>query len=95
MRTQYNAIARTGCQPPAAVALGDVVLEGLPGTVLDEGLNDRIRAIAAKYGAQVVDLYIPFRINPDAFVAADCVHPSGTGYNIILSLFQAAFVSQP
>ena len=95
MRTQYNAIARSGCQPPAAVALGDVVLEGLPGTVLDEGLNDRIRAIAAKYSAQVVDLYIPFRINPDAFVAADCVHPSGAGYSIILSLFQAAFVGQP
>ena len=48
MRTQYNAIAKSGCQPPAAVALGDAVLEGVPGTVLDEGLNDRIRAIAAK-----------------------------------------------
>ena len=95
MRTQYNAIARTGCQPQAAVTLGNIVLEGLPGTVLDEGLNDRIRAIAAKYNAQVVDLYIPFRINPDAFVAADCVHPSSAGYSVILSLFQAAFLTQP
>jgi len=95
MRTQYNAIAKSGCQPPAAVALGDAVLEGVPGTVLDEGLNDRIRAIAAKYGAQVVDLFIPFRINPDAFVAADCVHPSAAGYGLITSLFQAAFAGQP
>ena len=71
------------------------MLEGVPGTVLDEGLNDRIRAIADKYGAQVVDLYIPFRFNADAFVAADCIHPSGAGYNVILSLFQAAFLSQP
>ena len=95
MRTQYNAIAKSGCQPPAAVALGDAVLEGVPGTVLDEGLNDRIRAIAAKYDAQVVDLFVPFRINPDAFVAADCVHPSAAGYAIIESLFQAVFLSQP
>jgi lysophospholipase L1-like esterase len=95
MRTQYNAIARTGCQPPEAVALGDAVLEGVPGTVLDEGLNDRIRAIAAKYGAQVVDLFGPFRFAPDALVAADCVHPNAAGYALITSLFQAAFVSQP
>ncbi len=95
MRTQYNAIAKSGCQPPAAVALGNAVLEGVPGTVLDEGLNDRIRAIAAKYGAQVVDLFFPFASNPDAFVAADCIHPSGAGYAIIESLFQAVFVSQP
>jgi len=95
MRTQYNAIAKSGCQPPAAVALGDAVLEGVPGTVLDEGLNDRIRAVAAKYGAQVVDLFIPFRINSDAFVAADCVHPNAAGYALITSLFQAVFASQP
>ena len=95
MRTQYNAIARSGCQPPDAVALGDAVLEGVPGTVLDEGLNDRIRAIADKYDAQVVDLYGPFRLNPNAFVAADCIHPNGAGYDVILSLTQAAFLTQP
>jgi lysophospholipase L1-like esterase len=96
MRTQYNAIAKSGCAPtPDAVVLGNAVLEGVPGTVLDQGLNDRIRAVAAKYGAQVVDLFIPFAINPDAFVAADCIHPSGAGYDVILSLSQAAFLTQP
>jgi lysophospholipase L1-like esterase len=95
MRTQYNAIGKSGCQPPAAVALGNAVLEGVPGTVLDEGLNDRIRTIAAKYGAQVVDLFVPFAFNPDALVAADCIHPSAAGYAMIESLFQAVFVSQP
>ena len=95
MRTQYNAIARSGCQPPEAVALGDAVLEGVPGTVLEEGLNDRIKAIAAKYDAQVVDLYGPFRINSDALVAADCIHPNSAGYALITALFEAVFVSQP
>ena len=96
MRTQYNAIAKSGCAPTAAaVTLGNAVLEGAPGTVLDEGLNDRIRAIADKYGAQVVDLFFPFAFNPDALVAADCIHPSAAGYALIVSLFQAAFVSQP
>jgi len=69
------------------------VLEGVPGTVLDEGLNDRIRTIAAKYGAQVVDLFVPFAFNPDAFVAADCIHPSGAGYHTIEALFKAAYLS--
>jgi len=96
MRTQYNSIGKSGCAPTAeAVALGNAVLEGAPGTVLDEGLNDRIRAIAEKYNAQVVDLFIPFALNPNAFVAADCIHPNGAGYDVILALFQAAFVSQP
>ena len=92
MRTQYNALAKSGCAPTAAVTLGNAVLEGVPGTVLDQGLNDRIRAIADKYGAQVVDLFFPFAFNPDAFVAVDCIHPSAAGYALIVSLFQAAFV---
>jgi len=43
----------------------------------------------------VVDLFFPFASNPDAFVAADCIHPSAAGYAIIESLFQAVFLSQP
>jgi lysophospholipase L1-like esterase len=93
MRTQYNGIARTGCAPPAVVALGNAVLEGVPGTVLDQGLNDRIRAIAARYDARVVELFIPFAINPNAFVSTDCIHPNGAGYHLIESLFEAAFVA--
>lgn len=93
MRTQYNSIARTGCAPPALVALGNAVLQGAPGTVLEDGLNERIRAVANKYGAQVVDVFFPFAINPDAFVASDCIHPNGAGYHLIESLFEAAFVA--
>ncbi|HEY1306467.1 MAG TPA: SGNH/GDSL hydrolase family protein [Vicinamibacterales bacterium] len=93
MRTQYNSVAKRGCAPAEAVALGNAVLEGAPGTVLDQGLNDRIRAVAAKYNATVVDLFLPFAFNPNLFVAADCIHPSGAGYHIIETLFEAAYVA--
>jgi lysophospholipase L1-like esterase len=95
MRTQYNALARSGCAPPAVVNLTTGVLEGVPGTVLDQGLNDRIKAVAARHDAQVVDLFVPFAINPNAFIAADCIHPSGAGYHIIETLFEAAYLSAP
>jgi len=41
----------------------------------------------------VVDLFFPFASNPDSFVAADCIHPSAAGYALIVSLFQAVYVS--
>jgi len=95
MRTQYNAVAKSGCAPPELVALGNAVLEGAPGTVLDQGLNDRIRGIAGKYKATLVDLFVPFALNPNLFVAADCIHPSGAGYHTIETLFEAAYVAGP
>ena len=86
MRTQYNALLRTGCAPPDIAALGTVALEGLDGTILDRGLNDRIRSVAEKYGAQVVDLFVPFAVSANTLVAADCIHPSGVGYQAIAML---------
>jgi lysophospholipase L1-like esterase len=90
MRTQYNALLKTGCQTPQAALLGTVTLEGAPGTLLDRGLNDRIRDVAAKYDATVVDLFPAFAVLADQLVAADCVHPSGAGYQAILALFAGA-----
>lgn len=96
MRTQYNALLRTGCAPsPEAAALAAVTLEGLDGSVLDRGLNDRIRAIAAKYGARVVDLYIPFALSPNTLVSTDCIHPSGAGYQAIATLAGATVLAGP
>jgi lysophospholipase L1-like esterase len=95
MRTQYNALARSGCAPPALMNLTTAVLEGASGTVLDQGLNDRIKSVAARHGARVVDLFVPVAMNPNALIAADCVHPSSAGYAAIESLFEAAYLLGP
>ena len=95
MRTQYNALLRSGCAPPDVVALTNATLEGAPGTVLMRGLNDRIRTVAQRYGAQVVDLFLPFAANADVFVSPDCVHPSGAGHQAILVLSQGAYLAGP
>jgi lysophospholipase L1-like esterase len=95
MRTQYNALLRPGCASSELAALGTATLEGAPGTVLEDGLNDRIRAIAQRHGAKVVDLFVPFAVNPGGFVAADCIHPSGAGYQTIAFLSRAAFFAAP
>jgi len=95
MRTQYNALLKPGCAVPDVVTLANITLEGLPGTVLDHGLNDRIRSVATKYNAQVVDLFLPFAANANAFVAGDCGHPSGAGYQAIATLSGAAFLAAP
>ena len=91
MRTQYNALLRTGCQTPAVALLGTITLEGAPGTVLDRGLNTRIRSVAQKYDAAVIDLFVPFAFSPNTLVAADCIHPSGLGYQVIAFLASQAF----
>lgn len=95
MRTQYNALLRTGCASPDVVALSNATLEGAEGTVLDRGLNDRIRSVAEKYNARVVDLFLPFAFNADTLVSADCIHPSGVGYQAIATLSGAAFLTPP
>jgi lysophospholipase L1-like esterase len=93
MRTQYNALLRPGCASTEVAALASVTLEGLDGTVLDRGLNDRIRSVAEKYEAQVVELFLPFVVNASTFVANDCIHPSGAGHDFIATLTGAAFLA--
>lgn len=39
MRTQYNGLIKSGCAPPDVVRLGNITLEGAPGTVLERGLR--------------------------------------------------------
>ena len=70
---------------PAAVAIGDVVLEGgtFAGLVhVTEGLNDRIREAAAASGAQVAELY--GALTGGQFVGGrDCLHPNLAGHTTI------------
>jgi lysophospholipase L1-like esterase len=93
MRTQYNALLRPGCAAAEVAALANVTLEGQPGTVLDRGLNDRIRSVAETYAAEVVDVFVPFAAAANTLVAADCIHPSGAGYQTIAVLSQAGFLA--
>ena len=89
-----NALLRTGCAPsPEAAALGTIVLEGQPDTVLDRGLNDRIRSVAERYNAQVVDIFGPFAALADTLVSSDCIHPSGAGYQAIAVSAGQAFLA--
>jgi lysophospholipase L1-like esterase len=93
MRTQYNALLRPGCATAEVANLGSATLEGVPGTRLGRGLNDRIREIAALYDAQVVDVFFPFAVNAGTLVSPDCIHPSGAGYQAIAALSWAAFLA--
>lgn len=85
MRTQYNSLLKPGCATSEQVALANIALEGLPGTILEErGLNDRLREIAVEHNAQVVELFVPFWVSPNDLIAADCVHPTDAGPGVIL-----------
>jgi lysophospholipase L1-like esterase len=68
--------------------LGNAALEGIPGTPL-VGLNNVIRGVAARHGALVAEVFLPFASNPDAFVGPDCVHPTDAGYDVLLGVFSS------
>jgi lysophospholipase L1-like esterase len=88
--TYYNPIGSCFLSQlnPAAVAVGDVVLEG--GTVsglvtVDDGLNDRIRAAAAANGVQVAELF--GALTGGQFVGGrDCLHPNLAGHTAIAGI---------
>jgi lysophospholipase L1-like esterase len=91
MRTQYNGLLRSGCATPEQQLIGFITLEGAPGTVLDRGLNTRIRSIAQKYDADVIDLIVPFAVFPDLLITSDCAHPTTLGHQLIAQLAAQAF----
>ena len=91
VRTEYNPLLKAGCDPDGRAALGNAALEGAPGTLLTRGLNDRLRALADKYGAKVVEIFEAFALYPDALISADCIHPNDAGYQVILAEFISAF----
>ncbi len=86
VRTQYNPLLKLACGGPThpLAQLANAALEGSPSPRLDRGMNDRIRELAHKYGAKVIDTFLPFYLNADALVAADCVHPNDAGHAVIV-----------
>ncbi len=91
--TYYNPLP--GCVLASLADLGDIVLEGLPGLEPfglgpSDGLNDRIKAIAASHGAEVADTF--GKLPPDDLVGGfDCLHPVDSGYAEITEAFREAF----
>lgn len=92
-QTFPNSFRRTGCAPPELVALFDGVLEGIPGTPIEDGLNDITRSVAAAHDVKVAEIFFsPFLGNEDALILfPDCVHPNDDGYALIAELFIDAF----
>lgn len=85
IRTQYNPLLKAACGGPSLplTQLANAVLEGSPSPRLDRGMNDRLRELAHKHGAKVIDTFLPFYLNPDALIGSDCVHPNDAGYAAI------------
>ncbi len=90
IQTQFNSLYGTRfdgqpCADAATRALGDAALEGNPssppGYPLNEGLNDRLRRLAAEFGADVNDiagyLYSSGNFSDSSYFSSDCTHLSG------------------
>lgn len=93
VRTQYNPLLKTTCGGPSLplAQLANAALEGSPSPRLERGMNDRIRELAHKYGAKVIDTFLPFYLNPDALIADDCIHPNDAGHTVILTAAKYAY----
>jgi lysophospholipase L1-like esterase len=90
--TYFNPLLGSGCAPGDLRTLSNIGLEGLPGTLIEEGINDIIRRVAAEHDAKVAELI------PDSSpllglqqIAADCIHANDTGHEVIAGAFIDAF----
>jgi lysophospholipase L1-like esterase len=94
LRTEHNPFLKDSCGGPTAglTQLANLVLEGsdkMP--LLASGLNDRIRAVAARYNAKVIEVFDLFAANPNGLIADDCTHPNDAGHAVIYSAAVFAF----
>lgn len=90
--TYFNPLRGSGCAPGDLRTLSNIAFEGLPGTPIEEGLNDIIRRVAEEHGAEVAELVPDSRplLEPRQ-IAADCIHANDTGYEVIAQAFIDAF----
>ncbi len=77
--TLYNPFSHLG----ALGELGDLSLEGRPGTPFPEGLNDLIRAASERNDVVLADVYPRFQGNTQGLISSDFIHPNDAGYRAI------------
>jgi lysophospholipase L1-like esterase len=94
LRTEHNPFLKESCGGPTdgLAQLANLVLEGNDNVpLLASGLNDRIRDVAARYNAKVIEIFSLFASNPDRLVADDCIHPNDAGHAVIFAQAVSAF----
>ena len=93
VRAQYNPLMKASCGGPNSplTQLGNLAMEGMPASALVRGLNQRLRDIAVKYDAKVIETFLPFFLNPEKYINSDCLHPTDAGHRAIRDAAIVAF----
>lgn len=93
--TYYNPLpycALGAADPATARVLGDFILEGgdIGLGAMPLGFNDRLRQVADRYDAVVVDTFGSLG-DGDFVGGTDCVHPDGDGHRALAKVFAGTF----
>jgi lysophospholipase L1-like esterase len=93
LRTEHNPFLKQSCGGPSdpLAQLANLVLEGSDMTFLTSGLNDRIRDVAARYDAKVIEVFEVFASKPNELISDDCIHPNDAGHGEIFEAAVEAF----
>jgi len=93
LRTEHNPFLKDSCGGPSdpLAQLANLVLEGSDMTFLTSGLNDRIRDVAARYDAKVIEVFEVFASKPNELISDDCIHPNDAGHGEIFEAAVEAF----
>lgn len=77
---------------PGAALLGAIVLEGssaVRGAPIEDGLHDIMREVAADHDVEVAEVF--GLLGDDDWVGgSDCLHPDGSGYEVVADAFLSA-----
>ena len=85
--TYSNMLIHPDCELHSLAPVAESILEGAPALGLPAGLNDLIRAAAARHSAEVAD--VAGSLGPQQ-MQSDCCHANDAGYTIIAQEFIAA-----
>ena len=93
--TYYNPLpycALGAASPDTARVLGDFILEGgdIGLGAMPLGFNDRLRVVADRYDAIVVDTFETLGTG-DFVGGSDCVHPNGDGHRALADVFATTY----